>query len=133
MSGLNKLNGIAVVTGRMSGSPSAAKGPISARFPTFAEHGRKALAVAHTSTGASIALDSSADKDMHATAASASLEQGRPAESTKPVAAEPVTRDAVMAEAGSAADLEAQSDASSSSNDAGLQSPAKKAKQICPG
>ena len=136
-SGLKKLNGNAAVTGRMSGSPSAAKGPISARFPTFAEHGRKALAGAHTPQGASDALDSSADKDLQASAESASLEQGRPAdmstEEEPSVAAEPVTKDAVMAEPGSLADVGAESDASSSSNDARLQSPTKKAKQIVPG
>ncbi len=121
----------------MRGSPSAAKGPISARFPTFAQHGRKALAAAHVPTQTPTALDSSADKDSHVLAEPADPEWGPPADMNTErepcAAAEQITQDAMMTDVGSAPDCGAESDASSSSNDARLQSPAKKAKQVFPG
>ena len=126
------------MTGSFRGSPSAAKGPISARFPSFAEHGRKALAGAKAPTVASSAPDSSgADKNLHASGEAAALEQERPSdahtEEDLSAVAEQSSKDAAMADAGSAPEGGAESDASTSSNDARLRSPAKKAKQVFPG
>ena len=121
------------MTGR---TPSAAKGHISARFPTFAEHGRKALAAAQVPIAAAIALESSADKDLHASAESADPEQGRPAEMNleqePSAAAEQATGPATLTDASSAADGGVETDASSSSADIRLQSPAKRVKQVFP-
>ena len=120
----------------MRGSPSHAKGPISARFPTFAEHGRKALAAANVPTRAASALDSSADRDLH-TAEPADSECESLADMStdkEPLAAAgQITEDAIMTDAASAPGCGAESDASSSSADDRLQSPAKKAKQVFPG
>ena len=119
------------MTGRTA---SAAKGHITARFPTFAEHGRKALAAANAPKGAAPALDSSADKDVHASGESANLERAHPADAKEEplVAAKQPTRDAESTDAGSARESGMESDASSSSNDARLKSPAKRTKQIFP-
>ncbi len=81
-------------------------------------------------------MDSGADNDLHASGESGVLEQGRSADMNTedgPSAAEQCTKDAEMADAGSAPECGAESDASTSSNDARLRSPAKKAKQVFPG
>ncbi len=123
-----------MLTGHVHGSPAAVKGPISARFPSFAEHGRKALAAARVSEEAENAPDS-AVKVAGLSAESEDMQRAQSADMYlgESESAAPVKEDGLMTDAASAPDAELESDASTSSHDARLQSPAKKAKQVFPG
>jgi len=124
-----------MLTGHVHGSPAAVKGPISARFPSFAEHGRKALAAARVSEEAENAPDNSAVKVAGLSAESEDMQRAQSADMylDESESAAPVKEDGLMTDAASAPDAEVESDASTSSHDARLQSPAKKAKQVFPG
>lgn len=123
-----------MLTGHVHGSPAAVKGPISARFPSFAEHGRKALAAARVSEEGENAPDS-AVKVAGLSAESEDMQRAQSADMylDESESAAPVKEDGLMTDAASAPDAELESDASTSSHDARLQSPAKKAKQVFPG
>lgn len=118
------------MTGLVPGSPGAVKGPISARFPAFAEQGRKAVAVAHVPKLAIQSADSPAapDSPMISDAQPCQPEDMALEESAAATEqAEPLD---FWGGAKAAQDAGADSDGSSASNDAKLHSPPKKAKQL---
>lgn len=124
-----------MLTGHIHGSPAAVKGPISARFPSFAEHGRKALAAARFSEEAENAPDSSVAKVAELPSESGDMQCAQSAETypDESGSTAPVKEDGLMTDAASAADAGLESDASISSHEARFQSPSKKAKQVFPG
>jgi hypothetical protein len=112
------------------------KAPISARFPAFAEQGRKAIAAAHVPKEAAQAEQTCAPTDSTKPAALADVQPARHPEITtkeEPAAPDQVDTKAPLEGAGSLPDAGADSDASSSSNDAKHQSPPKKARQALQG
>ena len=117
------------------------KGPISARFPAFAEQGRRAVAAAvqepkeaalqdpQSSTAA--ASSGSAESELKDSHQWASLVSNEGADGRVTAVADRVVREKAISDGIEVAPEEgAESDASSSSNDAKLQSPPKRAKQL---
>jgi hypothetical protein len=113
-----------------------AKAPISARFPAFAEQGRKAIAAAHVPKETAQAEQICAPTDSAESAESADVQPAQHSDmNTEEELATPeqVETNAPMEGAGPAPDAGADSDASSSSNDAKHPSPPKKARQAFQG
>lgn len=123
------------------GSPAVRKGPISARFPAFAEQGRRAVAAAvqepkeaalqdpHSSTAA--ASPGSAESEIKDSQQPESLSSSEGGDEKDGAIADGGVREEGLSDGKEEAPEEgAESDASSSSNDAKLQSPPKRAKQL---
>ena len=117
------------------------KGPISARFPAFAEQGRRAVAAAvqepkeaalqdpQSSTAA--ASSGSAESEIKDSQQCERLSSNEGADERDRVVADREVRQQATSDGqGVAPEEGAESDASSSSNDVKLQSPPKRAKQL---